>query len=372
MFKNLSKIVLITAILIFAVPRSASAVSWFPLVPCGLNQQPAGIDKSVHDYTQKCNQCLLIELGKNVIDMTFFAIVPSVGTLMFLIAGFIILFKAREVESGRSEKGQEIMTNTAIGIAIIFGAWLITNFILKSIANDQVASTPWYQIQCTVSTLKDMTDATVPPGGGNTGTGGGTGGTGSGTGSGGGIGTGGGTSGGFSGGGGNAGGGGVSGSWGMVITTAPLPDATQNTTYTGSLSVTDGTAPYTWSVSSGTLPVGLSISGAIISGTPTTVGTSTFTIKAEDSSSPKQVVIKVLTIKVNPAGGSAQCLQSGLNLCQGDSTVGCANSQCSQYATMIDRQVAAVGGVATASVLKAFMEVESSCDIRQVQEPRMV
>ena len=188
MFKNLLKIVLITAILIFAVPRSASAVDWFPIVPCGLNQQPAGIPKSDHDYTQDCNQCLLIELGKNVIDMTFFAIVPSVGTLLFMIAGFIILFNARSGNANGVTKGKEIMTNTAIGIAIILSSWLITNFILKSLAVDQVGGTPWYTIQCRVGTLKDIVVGTTPvvpsqpgggggtgnppPGGGGTGTGG--------------------------------------------------------------------------------------------------------------------------------------------------------------------------------------------------------
>lgn len=328
MFKNLSKIILITAILIFAVPRSALAVSWFPLVPCGLNQQPAGIDKSVHDYTQPCNQCLLIELGKNVIDMTFFAIVPSVGTLLFMIAGFIILFNARAGKAGGVTKGKEIMTNTAIGIAIILGAWLITNFILKSIANDQVASTPWYQIECRVGTLEDIVNGTVPsppaPPGGV-----------------------------------------------MVIATALLPDAIQGTAYSQALSATGGTAPYTWTISSGALPAGISISGNTISGTPTTVGTATFTIKVEDSSSPKQSATKELTIKTNLTSAGVQCLQSGLNLCQGNAPQGCTNPSCGQYNTAINNVITDMTkkgtvGIITANLLKAFMVVESSCDIRQV------
>ncbi|MEK7645516.1 MAG: putative Ig domain-containing protein [Patescibacteria group bacterium] len=293
MFKNLSKIVLITAILIFAVPRSASAVSWFPLVPCGLNQQPVGIDKSVHDYTQTCNQCLLIKLGKNIIDMTFFAIVPSVGTLMFLIAGFIILFNARSGKSDGVAKGRQIMKDTAIGIAIILGAWLITNFILKSIASDQVLKTPWYQIQCTTGTLKDIVDATTPIGGGavtkykcNTSniceansTGEYTTNTCDGK--------------------CQAPTGGV-----LVVAIASLPDATQGTAYSQTLSATGGVTPYIWSISSGALSAGISISGNIISGTPTAAGTATFTVKVEDSASPKQSATKQLTIKVNPTTGS--------------------------------------------------------------------
>src|SRR4029077_5969718 len=44
-----------------------------------------------------------------------------------------------------------------------------------------------------------------------------------------------------------------------------------------------GTSPYTWSVSSGTLPVGLSLStGGILSGPPTAAGTSSFTVQVKD------------------------------------------------------------------------------------------
>lgn len=84
----------------------------------------------------------------------------------------------------------------------------------------------------------------------------------------------------------------------LSITTASLPDATQNVNYSQTLSVTGGTSPYVWSVSAGTLPAGLSLSGSTISGKPTTAGTSTFTVKAEDSSSPKKSATKQLAIKV--------------------------------------------------------------------------
>ena len=181
MLKKYFKIFLVPLFLsIVLLPHVASAVDWVPIVPCGLsaaNAHPAGATrmdtlpdgtKVPHDYSQDCNQCLLVELGKNIIDMVFFAIVPAVGTLLFMIAGFIILFSARSGNSGGVGKGKEIMTNTAIGIAIILSAWLITNFIFTSLANNQVASTPWYQIQCRTGSLKDLADATIPTIGGTT------------------------------------------------------------------------------------------------------------------------------------------------------------------------------------------------------------
>jgi len=86
---------------------------------------------------------------------------------------------------------------------------------------------------------------------------------------------------------------------GLAVATSSLPSITQNGTYDANLSATGGTPPYTWSVVSGTLPVGLSLaSSGHISGTPTSAGTSNFTIQASDSAS--QTAIKALSITINP------------------------------------------------------------------------
>src|SRR5258707_10668809 len=53
--------------------------------------------------------------------------------------------------------------------------------------------------------------------------------------------------------------------------------------YSAQLNATGGTAPYTWSVASGGLPVGLTLSSSgAISGVPSAAGTSTFTVKLTD------------------------------------------------------------------------------------------
>lgn len=65
------------------------------------------------------------------------------------------------------------------------------------------------------------------------------------------------------------------------IQTESLPNDTEGTSYSQTLTAT-GTTPITWSVTSGSLPTGLTLnkSTGLISGTPTTAGTSTFTVKA--------------------------------------------------------------------------------------------
>ncbi|PXV59883.1 Putative Ig domain-containing protein [Dyella jiangningensis] len=70
------------------------------------------------------------------------------------------------------------------------------------------------------------------------------------------------------------------------IVTNPVPNAVVNVAYSQTLTASGGTAPYTFSLESGSLPAGLSLntSTGVISGTPTTVGSATFGIRATDSS----------------------------------------------------------------------------------------
>jgi Putative Ig domain len=90
---------------------------------------------------------------------------------------------------------------------------------------------------------------------------------------------------------------------GVVISTAALPSGTVGIAYSTTLTATGGTAPYSWTVASGTLPAGLSLSkGGTISGTPTSAGQSNFTVQVTDSSSPVQNAIKPFSISISAAG----------------------------------------------------------------------
>jgi len=85
-----------------------------------------------------------------------------------------------------------------------------------------------------------------------------------------------------------------------ITTTSPLPSGIINTAYTTTLAATGGTTPYTWSISAGTLPAGLTLSSAgVLSGTPTVAGSSSFTIQAKDSSTAPQTATLKATLVIS-------------------------------------------------------------------------
>jgi stress response protein SCP2 len=89
---------------------------------------------------------------------------------------------------------------------------------------------------------------------------------------------------------------------GLKITTTTLPAGYVGSAYSTSLAATGGSGKgYTWSVSKGTLPSGLSLTAATgaISGKPTTAATSSFTVEVTDSA--KNTATASLSIKVNAA-----------------------------------------------------------------------
>ena len=70
----------------------------------------------------------------------------------------------------------------------------------------------------------------------------------------------------------------------LRITTTSLPSGVQNTPYTATVTAYGGVQPYTWSISSGTLPPGLALApNGTISGTPTTPGNFNFVVQVKDS-----------------------------------------------------------------------------------------
>jgi hypothetical protein len=88
-----------------------------------------------------------------------------------------------------------------------------------------------------------------------------------------------------------------------TVTTTSLPNGTVGTAYSQTLTAA-GATPITWSIDTGSLPGGLTLSTAgVISGTPTTANTFNFTVKATNAtgSGTKSLSIIIVGGGINPS-----------------------------------------------------------------------
>jgi len=94
----------------------------------------------------------------------------------------------------------------------------------------------------------------------------------------------------------------------LSISTTLLAPGQTGQQYSSTLAATGGTPSYTWSITSGTLPAGLSLmaSSGQITGTPTATGQSSFTVQVKDSAATPATATQALTITAVIAGALDQ------------------------------------------------------------------
>jgi hypothetical protein len=86
----------------------------------------------------------------------------------------------------------------------------------------------------------------------------------------------------------------------ISLVPASLPPGIAGTAFTAAITATGGNAPYTYSVASGTVPNGITLSSSgVLSGTPSSAGTSSFTIRAQDANGA--VGTKLYTLSIGSA-----------------------------------------------------------------------
>ena len=132
MRRILSAIAVLVVLLTPALAHAAAVE--FPLVPCGIGSQPV------------CTPCDLCEVTSRVINLILFGITGPIAAFMIVLAGGMMLLGG--ANPGNYSTGKKWLTNTLTGVTVILLAWVMTNFLIKSIAPTGNDRGPWYEFQC--------------------------------------------------------------------------------------------------------------------------------------------------------------------------------------------------------------------------------
>ncbi|MGH9717071.1 MAG: putative Ig domain-containing protein [Candidatus Acidiferrales bacterium] len=101
----------------------------------------------------------------------------------------------------------------------------------------------------------------------------------------------------------------------LAVKTTSLPNGVQNTPYVGAhLQATGGVAPYSWQITSGLLPQGLTLTSGAIAGMPAQTGVFSFTVQVTDNEPTPMTATAQLSLTVtNLLNGSYAFEFSGFN-----------------------------------------------------------
>lgn len=113
-------------------PAVAGAVEWLPIVQCGTGDVA-------------CTPCDLFATFKRLIDFVLYGITGPIAAFMIVIAGGTMLLSRGD--AGMYGSGKTMLTNTLYGVAIILLSWVVTNFVIKSLANGNEYDA-WYEFSC--------------------------------------------------------------------------------------------------------------------------------------------------------------------------------------------------------------------------------
>jgi hypothetical protein len=158
--KNIIIFLAVIALIFVLGTNVASAVSWFPIVQCGVNNPPADHP----EFANPCSRCDLFKLARNLMDALVEGLMPPIAVIMFMYAGFLILVGG--AMPAQIKKGQSIFKATAAGIAIMLIAWIGVNFLIKSLAVDDISDN-WFTITCSETVPGAGTGAGVATGTGS-------------------------------------------------------------------------------------------------------------------------------------------------------------------------------------------------------------
>ena len=122
------------------------------LVPCGKSEKGPG---ETDEVTMPCQFCHFFVMFDGIVDFVL-ELVIIIGVLMLTIGGFMFLFAGGS--PALLARAKSILTSTAIGLVIIFAAYLIIGTILQAIGlsdwTKEIYQNWWkegiFQIECQI------------------------------------------------------------------------------------------------------------------------------------------------------------------------------------------------------------------------------
>jgi hypothetical protein len=130
-------------------------VSLYFLVPSGV--EAVELERGLVTCSgTNCGSCELVEMG-NVIILWLFGLVGMVFAVMMMIAGFGLITSRGNTSALEAAKSKFV--NAVIGLLIMMSAWLLIDFMMKSLLVGESLSAvstgwgPWNQVQCTLQTV---------------------------------------------------------------------------------------------------------------------------------------------------------------------------------------------------------------------------
>lgn len=131
-FKNLLILSVLTVLFFSFLPGEIQAE---PLVPCGGEGQP------------DCELCHLFVLLDNIVKFVLQKLVPPIAALMLVFGGS--MFFAAAGDPAKIGKAKGLLTTVAIGLVIIYGAYLlISSFFLIIGVNEWTGLQNWFEYPC--------------------------------------------------------------------------------------------------------------------------------------------------------------------------------------------------------------------------------
>jgi len=131
--KKIGLILFLSLLFFSLMPVLASAQG---LVPCGNPGQP------------NCTLCYFFIMLDNIVDFLLLRLVPVLAAIMIAIGGFMYIISRANPD--QLTRVRSLLTAVAIGLLIVYGAWIIINTFLIVIgaADWSGFGGGWYIINC--------------------------------------------------------------------------------------------------------------------------------------------------------------------------------------------------------------------------------